>query len=82
MNVYVSYNQTFNNNAKLIYNGYYQPRFDQSNDCHIFQKAQISLAITDSINLIISLNHTYDSTPAVDVKESDFSQKVGISYKF
>ncbi len=82
LNSYISYNQTFDSGAKLTYNGYYQPRVDEVSDYHISQKAQISLKITDKVELVVSMNHTYDSKPAIGVEKSDLSTKTGINYKF
>ncbi len=82
INSYISYNQKFENNNKFTYNGYYQPRLDNASDYHISQKAQLSFVITKTLDLVISVNHMYDSKPASGIDKSDLSTKTGISYKF
>jgi putative salt-induced outer membrane protein YdiY len=82
LNSYISYNHKLDNGNTLTYNGYFQPRLDDANDYHISQKAQLSFDISRSMKLVVSLNHTYDSEPAVGINKSDLSTKTGISYKF
>ncbi len=81
-NIYVSFKKRFNENVKMAFISYYQPRVDKFSDYESISSLEFSVKLTDKLSLLILSKYSYDSKPPKDIKEYDFTQKMGISYEF
>ena len=81
-NFYLSFNKNFNENVKMSFISYYQPRLDEFSDFESVSSLEFSIKLTESLNLLFVTKYDYDSTPIDHIKKYDFTQKMGITYKF
>jgi len=81
-NIYLSFKKRFNENVKMAFISYYQPKLDEFSDYESISSLEFSVKLTDKLNLLILSKYNYDSKPPKDIKKYDFTQKMGISYRF
>jgi hypothetical protein len=82
LNTYIKYHIKLQDENKFTYNGYYQSKLENFNNYQVSQKAQLTIKVSKSLDLVIDISHIYDSRPAKDIKKSDISTKTGLTYKF
>lgn len=81
-NFYISFKKRFNENVKMAFISYYQPKLDEFSDYESINSLEFTVKLSDKLNLLILTKYDYDSRPPKDIKKYDFSQKIGISYNF
>ncbi|WP_281951742.1 DUF481 domain-containing protein [Nitrosophilus kaiyonis] len=81
-NFYISFKKRFNDNVKMAFISYYQPKLDEFSDYESTNSLEFSVKLSKNLDLLILTNYDYDSRPPKDIKKYDLSQKIGISYKF
>ena len=81
-NFYIAYKEKFNENVKAALVSYYQPKLDEFSDYETFSTLEFSIKLSGRLNLLLKTIYNYDSRPASNVEKYDFTQKMGIIYKF
>lgn len=81
-NFYISFKKRFNENVKMAFVSYYQPKLDEFSDYESISSLEFSIKLSKKLDLLIISNYDYDSKPPSDIKKYDFTHKMGISYKF
>ncbi len=81
-NFYLSFNKKLNSSVKTSLISYYQPKLDKLSDFESVTSLEFDVKLTQKLNLVLLMKYDYDSTPAPNIKRYDFSQKIGIIYKF
>ena len=82
VNFYVAYVKQFQNNNKLAYTAYYQPKINAFDDYITSHSIELEVTIYQKLYLKFNLSYNRDSMPAVDVNRIDFAQKTSFVYKF
>ncbi len=81
-NIYFVIKHALNQNTRFISTTYYQPATSELGDFRALEQAALSVAISEKLNLKVSLDVAHDSKPPVGVKETDISFRTGIEYRF
>ncbi len=82
INNYISYTKEFNNKSKIAYVGYYQPSIEDFEDAVISNGLEIKVNVIEKIYITLQIYYDIDTTPAVGVKEADFTQKTLFIWEF
>ena len=82
INSYISYTKSFNKDSKFSYVMYYQPNIEDFED-YIFSSAiELEILVYETLYLNFVVYYDVDTKPALEVKETDFTQKTSFVYKF
>ena len=82
LNTYLAFTQTFINESKLSYLGYYQPKFGDISDYVSVQTLELIVPIYGKLNLSFTAKYGYDSCPPIDVKKEDTSYLTSLLWIF
>jgi len=81
-NFYISFKKRFNENVKMAFVSYYQPKLDEFSDFESINSLEFGIKLSQKLDLLIVSKYDYDSKPSSNIKKYDFTQKIGINYKF
>lgn len=79
---YLSYKISINRNLEFSYLGYYQPKIDNGSDYLAASITELTMHLTQVLDLSYQLEFDYDSQPGQDVFKTDMSQKFSFVYRF
>lgn len=82
LNTYFAYTMSINQNSKLSYTFYYQPKVDSFSDYVQSHEAQLKINIYKQLSLQLSVTYDFDSKPPMSVKKEDFTQKTALVFEF
>ncbi len=82
INGYIAYNKKLNNESKISYVCYYQPKVDDISDYVFSNGLEMEILVYKQLYINFVLYYDIDSKPAVGVKDTDFTQKTSFIYKF
>ncbi len=79
---YLSYKVSINNNLEFSCLGYYQPKIDNGSDYLTSWSTELTMHLTQVLDLSYQLEFDHDSQPANDVFKTDTRQKFSFVYRF
>ncbi len=79
---YASFSLYPTDNISLTSTTYYQPKLSQFSDYRISSQSSLSVILIKKFALIITYTFTYDSFPAVGIRNSQYDFATGIAYSF
>jgi len=82
INSYLSLNYAFNEHVHFHNTVYYQPAWKDQTDFRLHNDADLTVSVTDSIDLRLSLQIARDSKPPTGVKGTDIYYKTGLVVHF
>lgn len=80
-NNYLSFSNSFSQNARLSIVIYAQPRFSDFNDVRILSENHLGVVLTEKLSLSINFALMYDSRPPDGIKNLDTNTKFGFTIK-
>jgi putative salt-induced outer membrane protein YdiY len=81
-NMYFVVKHALSDTARISSTTYYQPAFNDAGDYRMLESAALAVAITDRLDLTLSLDVSHDSLPPAGVQATDTTLATGISYRF
>jgi len=81
-NSYLALHYVINDHLRLQNTVYYQPAWKQPADFRLLDDIAMSVALTDGVDLRLSLEMAHDSRPPAGIKPTDISYKTGLTYGF
>ena len=82
LNSYISYTKEFGNKSKLAYVGYYQPNTSDFEDIVISNALELKIHIGEKLYITVQVYYDVDTSPAVGIEETDFTQKTLFLWEF
>ena len=79
---YVSFSYTPAGNIELVSTSFYQPLLRNFKDFRILNQETLKISATKKLAFIINWNYLYDSYPAVNTPETNYTFSTGFSYAF
>jgi len=79
---YISYEKKINKTFEISFISYFQPKLDDESDYISATLAEMTIHLTQVLDLSYILEYDYDSTPPLDVQKSDTKQKLSFIYRF
>jgi putative salt-induced outer membrane protein YdiY len=76
---YISYSSSITNNSRISVVVYAQPRFDKFDDIRILSENNISIKLTEKLEVALQFSLRYDSQPPDGVKDFDSNIKLGFT---
>ncbi|MDX8403908.1 MAG: DUF481 domain-containing protein [Mariprofundaceae bacterium] len=81
-NIYFAWRFVINEQIRLQNTVYYQPAWKDTTDFRVLDDAAVSIALSQHLDLKLSLEVAHDSLPPVGVKQTDISYKTGLELRF
>lgn len=69
-------------NTTLVSSTYYQPSLEGADDYRLLEQAAMKVKLNDSLSLVVSLNHRFNSVPPEGVEQTDSTWTTAFSYEF
>jgi len=82
LSTYISYKVPINKIVDIGLFGYYQPKVDEITDYRTSFNAEMTVHLTQVIDLSYLIEFDHDSMPATDISKTDVVQKLSLIYRF
>jgi len=79
---YIGYKFVFDEDSRLDYMGYYQPKLDDFADYYSSQSLSLQVHLFLKIFLKVGVSFIHDSEPAIGIKKDDFQQTNTLVWNF
>lgn len=79
---YVSFSYTPAGNIELVSTSFYQPLLRNFKDFRLLNQETLKISATKNLAFIINWNYLYDSYPAVNTPETNYTFSTGFNYAF
>ncbi|MDT8377054.1 MAG: DUF481 domain-containing protein [Mariprofundaceae bacterium] len=81
-NSYLAWHFAVNDRIRLQNTVYYQPAWSDTADFRVLDDAAISIALSNRLDLKLSLEVAHDSLPPAGIRQTDISYKTGLELRF
>ena len=79
---YVSLSWTPTKQLELVSTSFYQPRLDKFGDYRLLNQETVKVRVTNKLAVTLNWNYLYDSFPAGNTPNSNYSFSTGANYEF